>query len=181
MKRTGLVIVGIVLLMVVLGAAAYVGGQLLRNQQETADKINSAALPRKLVTPAAGLPATDPDARGDVTSRSDNSVVICDPNYDMSIDPDGSVNGSSDCGPSVEVLIGHDTVLIHDITALQNPKPDKQGQDAIIHQVTEPGSPADIGQGTAVRAWGVRTGNRLVARTLLYWNRAPRASATPGS
>ncbi len=181
MKRTGLVIVGIVLLVAVLGAAAFVGGQLLRSGQETAEKLDNAAPPRKLVTPAAGLPATDPDARGDVTSRADNSIVICDPNSNMSINPDGSVNQSSDCGPSVEVVFGHDTVFIHDITALQNPRPAKQGQDAIISQVTEPGSPADIGQGTAIRAWGVRTGNRLLARTLLYWNRAPRASGTPGS
>ncbi len=81
----------------------------------------------------------------------------------------------------VEVVIGHDTTFIHDVSALRNPAPAKQGDSVIIQEYTEPGSPDDIGAGTAVRAWGQRAGDRIVARTILYWNRAPSPSGTPGS
>ena len=183
MRRFVLIGGGLIVLVLLLGGAAFVGGQLFRQQQQAQTNNNTQVLPRKRVTPAAGLPAAQPDARGDVARRDGNSIFICDPTNDLSINPDGTVNQNGGCGPEVEVILGHATVFLHDVTAQQYvqatmPRP---GEDLILQQAVEPGSENDIGQGTAVRAWGQLTGNRLVARTVLYWNRQPRPSGTPGS
>src|SRR5512135_1713961 len=105
MKRVGLILGGIVVLVLLLGGAAFVGGQLFRQQQQAEAKNNTQSLPRKLVTPAAGVPTTAPDGRGDVTNRNGNSIFICDPTNDLSINPDGTVNQNGGCGPEVEVVI----------------------------------------------------------------------------
>ncbi len=184
MRRPVVIGGGLIVLVLLLGSAAFVGGQLFRQQQQAQAHNNTQALPRKLVTPAAGLPTAQPDARGDTTGRDGNSIFICDPANNLSINPDGTVNQNGGCGGSeVEVVIGHDTVFFHDVTAQQNGNNAKPtpGQDIVLTQSVEPGSATDIGTGTAVRAWGQRAGNRLVARTILYWNRQPRASGTPGS
>ncbi len=180
MKRTW-IIGGIVALVLLLAGATIVGGQLFRTQQQAQKNQDSQALPRKLVTPAAGIPTADPDARGDALSHDGNSIMVCESNPVMSINPDGTVNKNGSCTMEVEVVVGHDTNFIHDVSALRNPAPAKQGGSIIVRQFIEPGSADDIGAGTAVRAWGTRSGNRLIARTLLYWNRSPQPAATPGS
>jgi hypothetical protein len=174
---------GILALVLLLGGAAFVGGQLFRQQEQAQASNNTQGLPRKLVTPVAGVPASEPDARGDTTRREGNSIFICDPTNTMSLNLDGTVNKDGDCAPVVEVVIGHDTVFLHDVTARQygnNVQP-TPGQDLVLTQAIESGSADDISQGTAVRAWGQRAGSRIVARTILYWNRSPRPSGTPGS
>ncbi len=181
MKRTGLVIVGIVLLIVVLGAAAYVGGRLVQQQSQAQADNSKQALTVKMVTPAAGVPSTEPDVRGDALSHDGNSIVVCQSNPVMTINPDGTINKNGSCDSQVQVVIGHDTKFIHDVSALRNPAPAKQGGSYIIQQAIEPGSANDIGEGTAVRAWGQRSGNRLIAQTILYWNRSPQPSGTPES
>ncbi len=178
MRRLGLISGSALLLVLLLGGAAFVGGQLMR-QQAQANK-SGQGLPAKLVTPAAGVPTSEPDARGDAISRDGNSILVCESNSIMSINPDGTVNKNGDCTMEVQVVIGHDTDLIHDVSALRNPAPSKEGNSYIIQQFTEPGSANDIGAGTAVRAWGTRSGNRIIARTLLYWNRSPLPAVTPG-
>ncbi len=181
-KRSWIIIGGIVVLVLLLAGAAFVGGQLMRQQEQQAQANKSGqGIPVKLVTPAAGMPTAAPDARGEVTSRADNSIFICDPQNELSINPNGSVNEGGSCSPTVEVVVGHDTVLLHDVSALRNPAPSKKGQDIVIQQAIEPGSANDIDTGTVVRAWGTRSGNRLIARTLLYWNRSPQPAATPES
>jgi hypothetical protein len=183
MKRIWIIAGVIAALVVLLGGAAFVGGQLFRQQQQAQANSNSQSLPRKLVTPAAGVPTTAPDARGDTTRRDGNSIFICDPTNTISLNPDGTVDKNGGCGPEVEVVIGHDTVFLHDVTARQygNSVRPTPGQDMVLTQAVEPGSADDIGNGTAVRAWGLRSGNRILARTVLYWNRPARPSEMPGS
>jgi hypothetical protein len=41
----------------------------------------------------------------------------------------------------------------------------------VLQQAVEPGSANDIGNGTVIRAWGELTGDRILASTILYWNR----------
>ncbi len=181
-KRSWIIIGGIVVLVVVLAGAAFVGGQLMRQQEQQAQANKSGpGVPVKLVTPAAGVPTAEPDVRGDAISRDGNSIMVCESNPVMSINPDGTVNKNGSCTMDVEVVINHDTAFIHDVSALQNPSPAKKGASIIIQQAIEPGSANDIDTGTVVRAWGIRSGNRIIARTLLYWNRSPQPAATPGS
>jgi hypothetical protein len=168
MKRPILILGGIVMLL--LAGAAFVGARLLNGQGLPEA---SSGMPRKFVTPAAGVPTAPPDARGDVISRAYNSLMLCDSESAITVNPAGTINTNPDCDLEIEVVIGHDTVLIHDVSALHN-RQSKEGQNhVIIQQFIEPGSAADIYEGTAVRAWGVRSGDRFLARTLLYFNRLP--------
>jgi hypothetical protein len=166
-------IVGIFALILLLAGAAYVGGRLLNGQGLP---ILSSGEPRKQVTPAAEVPTTQPDARGNVIRRDGNSLFICEPLNDITlINEDGTVDSTGDCGPEFEVVIGHNTVLLHDVTARQyagSPMPGSD-EDLILQQAVEPGLAKDISEGTVVRVWGPLTGNRIAARTLLYWNRSP--------
>jgi hypothetical protein len=181
MKKRILIIGGIVVLVVVLAGAAFVGGQLFQAQQQAQAKNNLQGAPRKLVTPAPEVPITAPDVLGDTIRRDGNSIFVCESNPTLSINPDGTINKNDSCTLEVEVVIGHDTVLLHDVSALRNPEPVKQGQDYVIRQIVELGSINDISAGTAIRAWGQLTGTRVVARTLLYWNRSPQPAVVPGS
>jgi hypothetical protein len=172
MKRIILPILGGVALVIVLVGAAFVGGQLMRAQQQQAQ--SAATEPRKLVTRAPEVPMQPPDARGDLVRRTDNSLIICDPRHEPSINADGTVTENGTCAPEIEVIIGHDTNMLHDVSALRNPTISKDVQgDVVIQQYIEPGSAADIVENTAVRVWGERRGERVIARTLLYWNRSP--------
>jgi hypothetical protein len=96
-KRTRLIIAGTLVLIALLAGAAFVGGQLLNAN----DKLQVAQRPpQKLVTPAAGLPAGQPDGQGDVQTIGDSSFLICTPNPDrsLSVNPDGSVSKDKGCG-----------------------------------------------------------------------------------
>lgn len=173
MKRFIGVPIGIVLLVVVLGVAAYVGGQLFRVQARAQAENNTQNAPRKLFTPAPGMPMQDPTARGDVQQRDGNTLTICDPRDGAAIGADGSTIENGTCGPMVQIVIGHDTVIWHDVTHLRNPVKPKEGEDFVISQVLEPGTADEIFQHTTVRVWGVRSGDRVTAETLLYWNNSP--------
>lgn len=172
MKRLRLILI-LLILVVLFGSAAYLGGQLFRTATQAQDKANQQDGPRKLVTPAAGMPQEPPTARGDVQSRDGNVLVLCDTQESMSINPDGTVNQDTECSPTFQVVLEHDTQFLHDVTSQQYPKPDKSGEDYIIRQAITAGSADDIATATAVRAWGEVRGDRVIAHTVLYWNRAP--------
>ncbi len=177
MKKTILVLVAVIALVVVLGSAAFVAGKLMMQRQASK---SAPVAPPKLVTPAAGVPTADPDARGDTLGRDGNSIFVCESNPVLTINLDGTINKNGSCTLQVEVVTGHDTVVLHDVSALRNPSPAKQGESYIIQQIIEPGSSDDISVGTAVRAWGAQSGNRVMARTLLYWNRLPQPTPASG-
>ena len=174
MKRLWLT-VSVVALLAVLVGAAYVGGQLLSGGGAAKGALAQVGPPQKLVTPAAGLPTEPFDARGDVTRMGDkNSIFICDVASELVIGKDGSVNRSNEeCNPEIEVVIGHDTQLLRDISAKLNPGKTDSGKDVVISQVVEPANGDDITTGTAIRVWGDRRGDRIAARLVLYWNRVP--------
>ena len=168
---------GVVTLLVVQAGAAYVGGQLLSGGGAAKGAQAQAGPPQKLVTPAAGLPSAPFDARGDVTRMGDkNSVFICDDVGGLVVDKGGSVApNTAACTPEIEVVIAHDTQLLRDITAKVNPVPKTEtaAKNVVISQAVEPANGDDITTGTAIRVWGDRRGDRVTARVLLYWNRAP--------
>jgi hypothetical protein len=182
MKKRVPTIVGIFALILLLAGAAFVGGQLIEAQQQAQGEKNMQDEPRKLVTPAAGVPITEADARGDITTRDGNSIMVCDtasinPNHKPNHQPEVPANDSNtesptnqNCLSEFEVVITHDTVLLHDVTSRQYGSATKpaSGEDTIMNQVVEPGTLDDIGVGTRVFVWGRRSGNRIVADTLLY-------------
>src|SRR5690242_17059431 len=102
MNRFRLVLI-LLILLVLFGSAAYLGGQLFRTAEQAQDRAAQQDGPRKLVTPAAEMPQEPPTARGDVQSRDGNLLVLCDPQDSMSINPDGTVNQDTQCSPTFQV------------------------------------------------------------------------------
>ncbi len=172
-KRTGLV-VGVIVLIVILAGAAFVGGQLLRQDQQS--KVLVARPPQKWVTPAAGLPAGQPDVQGDVQTIGDSSFLVCtlNPDRSLSVNPDGSVNETNGCGAQIEVVTGRGTIFYHDVTNQQYVSTPVPNQDLVLQEKVEPGSAQDIAVNTTLMAWGTRSGNRLQANTVVYWRRVVR-------
>jgi hypothetical protein len=169
-KRTGMV-VGVIALAVLVAGAAFVGGQLLRQDQQSQVV---ARPPQKFVTPAAGLPAGQPDVQGDVQNIGDSSFLVCtlNPDHTLSVNPDGSVKKDTGCGSQIEVVTGRDTIFYHDITNKQYVGTPVPNQDLVLQEKVEPGSARDIAVNTTLMAWGTRSGNRIQAKTIVYWMRA---------
>ena len=173
-KRTQLII-GVVVLIVLLAGAAFVGGQLLNRQTQTAG-------PSGMVVsggPAGGgktvsiqlehakeLPEAAPDVTGLFAERKDNSIfVTMGDKFMVRVDKNGSVDTQTDGnGQKLEVVVTSDTALYKDVTQ----PPDPSVTDGKIQQKVETGSLAEIGGNSFVTAWGERRGDRLIAKTLVY-------------
>jgi hypothetical protein len=181
MKKRVPTIVGIFALILLLAGAAYVGGRLYRTQkQATAGRGHELG---KQVTPAPEVPLAPPDGRGEVQSRDGNSIIICDPESQAQpsvVDKNGTIQEVETCSPQFEVVIMHDTVLLHDVTGRTDMTPLPNG-DLVLQEVVQPGSDVDLSSGTVIRVWGTLTGNRIVAQTVLYWNHTPLPTPVSGS
>ncbi len=179
MKRIWLVIGGIVLV-VLLAAAAFVGGQLLNGQglpvqasggglQLMTSGGGKAAQQVKLdIQPAKELPQTPADVKGLFDHRQDNSFFVGTGNVKMSVMKDQTGNVTSSAthdGPVVELVVTTQTIVYKDVTMQQFNGQPPQGK---TQQVVEPGSPDDIGQNSTLTAWGKKTGDRIIADVLVF-------------
>jgi hypothetical protein len=179
MKRN-IVIAGAVLaLLLLLGGAAYVGGQLLNGQGLPA---NAPGGPSGLhlksgngqetsldIEPSKELPQTPADVRGLFNHRQDKSIFVGTGKVTLSAkkDPSGNVEtSSSNSGPTVEVIVTNQTIVYHDVTLEQFNGPPPSGQK--LQQVLEPGSLDEIGDSSLVTVWGKQTDTRTIADVLVY-------------
>ena len=153
-RRLVLLIVGGVLLLAVLGMAAFVGGQLLnRNQAGTGDNLllmmggsrNEEAVGVPVVLPPE-LPPQTADAIGTVVRRDNNSIFI------------NQKGGEAE----VEIVVTTNTRIYRDIT------PTTELAEQMV--VEEVGNADEIGEDNIVIAWGEKTGDRVVAETLWYYS-----------
>jgi hypothetical protein len=180
MKKRILIIGGIVVLVVLLAGAAFVGAQLLagQGQPNQASKggltmmMSQGGKPGQYVQPdiqpAKELPQTPADVRGVFVQRKDNSlfvgtgVVIRQVQKDQS----GNVTSSSTYnGPIVEVVVTPQTTVYSDVTNRQFIGQPPSGK---IQQVVEQGSLDEIGKDSTLRAWGKKTGDRIIADVIVY-------------
>lgn len=179
MKRIWLAI-GVVVLVLLLAGAAFVGGQLLNGQglpiqasgggltmmTSGGGKVNQQF---KLdIQPAKELPQTPVDVKGLFDHRQDNSFFVGTGNVKMSVMKDQSGNVTSSAthdGPVVELIVTTQTIVYKDVTMQQF---NGQPPQAKIQQVVEPGSLDDIGQNSTLTAWGKKTGDRIIADVLVY-------------
>ncbi len=174
-------IIGAAALVVLLIAAAFVGGQLLNTEaaagasplQMTAGQsgAESGANAQGMQTfdmemeSAKEIPQTEPDVAGLLARRSDNSIFVTTGQVVMAVgmNPDGtlSVQGSAD-GPEVEVVIPHTAQIYVDTTEFD------LGGGGKTMQTVEPGSVDEIGENSMISVWGDRRGDRVIAHTVLY-------------
>jgi hypothetical protein len=183
MKRKILILSGILVLVLLLGGAAYIGGRLLNGQGLPAAWSGLPFLggggngqPVEIsgddIQPAEELPQTLPDERGAFESRQGKSIFIGTGMGIIGVEVNkdtGEVNtGSSHAGPTIEVVVTTQTTIYKDVTMRQFNGQPPEGQK--IQQVVEPGSLDEIGQSSMVWVWGRKSGNRIIAEVLLYEN-----------
>ncbi|MBI3942844.1 MAG: hypothetical protein HY326_07510 [Chloroflexi bacterium] len=186
MKRLGLIIAAILLIAILIGAA-FVGGRLLSNSQQTAEaggggrtmmiQANNGSGPVNVklkINPAPELPNRPAEASGVFAKRQDNSIFVGTGNIRLAVEVDGStgkraVSATSD-GPQVEVVIGRDTTIYRDDTDFTL---DKAGSmtsgEKTIQQVISPTDSLDeIDKNTELQVWGEQRGDRVIAQVLVY-------------
>jgi hypothetical protein len=187
-RRWSWVILG-VMLVLVLAAAAFLGGRYLKKgPQQATGQGNGIAISngpgggRRFfsnndIIPAPELPKTAADARGIFVRRQDNSFYVGTGKVQLSIEvkPGGTPqSGSSYDGPLVEVVATANTKIYRDDTDL----PDVSSTETKIQQKVSPGDLDEIGQNSTINAWGKKVGDRLVADVILYSN--PVFKTAPG-
>ncbi len=193
MKKQILIIGGFVVLVVVLASAAFVGGQLLMGQGLPPGQASSSG-PRISIgqggkgnqtfqgniQPAKELPQTTEDVRGVFDHRKDNSVFIGTGVVLRTVQKDqaGNVTSSSTFnGPVVEVVVTPQTIVYSDVT---NRQFNGQPPSGKVQQVLKQGSLDEIGKDSTVRAWGKKTGDRLIADVIVYSLPAIKGSGAGG-
>jgi len=178
MNKKILIVGGIVVLVLLLGAAAFIGGRLLNGRGLSVSSSGGSGI--KLMTnggqalsldvqPAKNLPQTPADAKGIFDHRQDNSIFVGTGKVMMLFQKDQSGNmktSASHDGPTVEVVITSQTEIFRDVTMNQFNENPPVGQK--IQQVVEPGSVDEIDQGSTITAWGQKTGGRIIASVLVY-------------
>lgn len=179
MKKRMVIVSGIVVLVLLLGGAAYVGAQMLNGQGlPTAPSGGSSGMRISTnggpavtldIEPAEELPKTPADVRGLFDHRQDNSLFVGTGPISIMAERDqaGNVSSSSDHdGPVVEVVVTSQTEVYRDVTQRQFDGPPPAGET--IQQVLEPGSLDEIGEGSLITAWGKKTGDRIIADVFVY-------------
>lgn len=188
MKQTVLIIASGIALLLLLGGAAFVGGRLLAEPEQTGDAqppvgvvldgeqgfvSQEMAVEMEM---AAGLPEAAPDVSGIFQEREDNSILIGTGDMVSAVaeNEDGTVDFQlSHTGPVVEVVVTGKTEVYRDVTEM-----DFSSASGTIQQKVEPGSIDEIGADSMVMVWGQQTGDRVVAQVLLY--SMPQVMVMPG-
>ena len=182
MKRNTWFIVGGIALIALLAGGAYMGGRLLSQKPQAAGPGSGVNIPqggsggitmrtRPRLKPAPELPQTPADASGVFVRHQDRSIFIgtgASQGAVAGVGPGGpgpGQSGSSYSGPVVEVVVNQDTVVYRDSTDHQAAAFSGVTE---VQQTVELGSVDEIGESSMVQVWGKRTGDRLVAQTLVY-------------
>jgi hypothetical protein len=170
-------------LVLVLGAAAFLGGRYLQYGSLSSGGGNGATLlssgesggsvrrqfSNNELIPAPELPKTAPDVNGVFVRRQNNSFFVGTGQLQ---------SGSSSGGPVVEVVVTNSTKVYRDDTLVS--ATDLPSNGAKIQQKVVPGNLDDIGQDSLIHAWGNKTGERLITDVLLYNNAIPNIPPGPG-
>lgn len=183
-SRLPLIIGGVIIVVLLLAGAAFVGGRLLNGQglsglssgiqvSKGPGGGTQARARAGNVIPAKELPQTPPDVNGIFDHRQDQSIFVGTGTVQVLVQKDASGKvqaSSSHSGPVVEVVVTTQTIIYRDVTMQQfNGKPLTPGQK--IQQVVEPGSLDKIGQpgsSPIIAVWGRKTGDRYIADVIVY-------------
>ncbi|UCC63598.1 MAG: hypothetical protein JSV36_00625 [Anaerolineae bacterium] len=169
MKHTTLIVGSVVVLVLLLASAAFVGARMLSGQNQRNEGSNSnssisdsGGTKEFELVPAAELPTASFDINGLFLRREDNSIIVGTGQVRVTMQG-GRVAGTHN-GPEAEVVVTHDTLVYCDKT--------EYGTDVIVdgklQQVVKPGSLEEIEKYSFTFAWGEKRGDRLFATVLLY-------------
>jgi hypothetical protein len=178
MKRSVLIVSGVVGLVLLLAGAAFLAGQLV-GEGSLVEKVvggpkvsfssGDGTSVEARFEQAKELPDESADVTGFFARREDNSVFVNEATgggFRISIDEEGSV--STNAGDEeTEVVVTNETLVYVDVTAESF---DESFQGDTVHQKLEPGTVEEIGEYSIVMAWGEKRGDRVMARLLVYTN-----------
>ena len=159
-----------VALVLVLGAAAFLGGHYLQNGPPSTVGGHDP-MGRGLIL-APELPTAAANVTGVFVRRQDNSIFVGTGNITGS--KKAGTNGAlqvafSYDGPVMEVVVTTNTKIYKDVT-FQNRPPNSASGDTTIQQQVVPGKLDEFRQNSIINVWGRKTGDRLIADVLLYNN-----------
>ncbi len=171
-RRSAWLIGGVGLLVVVLAVSAYAGarwvnrGLLGAGSGPARGRMQLTSNGRTFqIEPAKGLPQNGPDLVGLLVRRQDNSLFLGTGKIQQRAQP-GLVSAPAYDGPVLEAVVTHETQIYRDETDFEAPPPaDQSGK---IQEVVRTGSLDDIPVSGEVQVWGARTGNRVIARFVVY-------------
>ena len=170
------VVLGI--LVVVVGAAAFVGGRMLNSNIGSLGVFGlggrgDVISVRLNVIPAEELPKTQPEITGPFVERKDNTIVVA--SISMKSGGGGVVVGAGseagpESGPQVEVVVTNETIIYRETTDPGNPPSVGSGQTETIEQTVEESTLDELNSQSMVTVWGRKSGDRIIADVLLYSN-----------
>jgi len=178
-------IIGLSILVVLVGVAAFIGGRLLNG------RVGPLGMPlggnggmvsiSVEVTPAPELPTTQPEVIGSFVERKDKTIVIQSVPLNagkggMVLQTSGGGEGEAmagspmeNDGPKVEVVINNDTMIYLETT--QPPSaPLTSGETLVMQQTVEEGSLDDLTSQSFVTVWGRKSGDRIIAEVIFISN-----------
>ena len=186
-KKKVITILGAVAVVLLVAAAAFIGGRLLNKQQSPVGLLslggegNVVSMAIEMI-PAPELPTIAPEVTGTFVERKDNTIYV--QTFSMEMGGGGVVVGSSvegsssgpstdmvisnaNTGPKVEVVVTNDTLIYTDVTPMtMNP-----GEGTTkVQQVVERSNLDDITTQTMITVWGRKVGDRVIAEVIAYSN-----------
>jgi hypothetical protein len=169
MKTRKLVIIAVILILLA-GAAAFTAGRMMKGGRNPLTLLGLGG--NMTVTeflPAEELPKTPPDMEGLFIERQDNLISV--QGSGLNQDPDGVEVGSPEDlagGSKVEVLVTAETILYKDTTEIPLERPSSDNNPPIQQTVVKGILDDLIASQTYVMVWGRKSGDRLIADTLVY-------------
>lgn len=183
MNRKTFVVLGIVVLIIVLGAGAFTATRLIAEQKQQADLPPGAMVfedvmddgsgnpvtVQTVILPAAELPERPSEAGGVLKRQVDNSYFVGTGNISVSIN---EVNGETataveHSGPEIEVVTGRDTQFYRDVTKVDFTA--SESKEQTIQQALAPvNQPEAMPEGAEIQVWGQKSGDRVIADVIVY-------------
>lgn len=186
MKRMGL-IVGIVVVVLVLIGAAFVAGRLFtgpepaianapggsgRVMEIVQDDGSGPVGVRISFKPAPELPDRASEATGLFVKREDDAIFVGtgEIELDVQVDDTGKRNVvTNHSGPVIEAVITQDTLLYKDVTKIEvEPSAKESGEQVVQQLVQGVDSLEEVGENAELQVWGERRGDRVVAEVVVY-------------
>lgn len=166
-------------LVLVVGAAAFVGGRMLNSNVGPLGLFGLGGKGDIMsisihVIPAEELPKTPPAVTGQFVERKDNTVVVS--SVSMKAGGAGRVvvgpgsNADLGNGPKVEVVVTNETTIYRETTDLGGPPDMKSGETQTVQQTVEESTLDDLNSQSMVTVWGRKSGDRIIAEVLFYSN-----------
>jgi hypothetical protein len=168
-------------LVLVVGAAAFVGGRMLNGNVNPLGLFGLGGNGKMMsvrinVIPAEELPKTPPEIMGQFVERKDNTILIQSLSLKSGaggvvVEKGGgeAVAGSpvDDSGPKVEVVVTNETIIYRETTEIGEPT---SGETQTVQQTVEESTLDDLTSQSMVTVWGRKSGDRIIADVLFYSN-----------